>query len=201
MHHKRKIRILFSCMLLCVCILVGGTIAFMSIVIGVKANEFHNGVVNIEVTEEFLQEDIRTDLSVDKEVRILNSDADGRLNNIIPLYVRVRLAASWKEGESILPVDVDSFLQYDLNLSDDSKKEDVWVKGDDGYYYYTGIVNPKEATKVLLNRIWVEDKNSSQLPEEGYLEVQVLADAIQATTKAANEAWNNPCCLENKIYE
>ena len=156
--------------------------------------------------------------TVVKQVRIKNSRQDSKGNgnlNVVPAYIRVQLVPTWvkdadnetteKKEQVVLPVDAASLIDYQLNLKSNSKNEpsksnDVdgdWVQGDDGYYYFTKPVDPDKYTDYLLET--VSGKSGVTFPQDGYLELNVLVDAIQATnTKAANDAWGNPTTDQGK---
>lgn len=64
-------------------------------------------------------------------------------------------------------------------------------------FYFTKPVDPDKYTDYLLET--VSGKSGVTFPQEGYLELNVLVDAIQATnTKAANDAWGTPTTNQGK---
>lgn len=183
---------------------VGTTFGMLTHVTEVKENKFSHGIVNIEIDEKFAADaDIRKE-EVEKEVRIQNSDAQGKLPNIVPIYIRAQLVPQWKnEKGELMPVNAESLLNYDLNLKNSAndranvKERDVegeWILADDGYYYFTGVVDPLEYTDDLL--MSVKAKADADLPGKGHLEIEVLGDAVQAAGNAREDAWGTP--TENK---
>lgn len=178
----------------------GGTIAFLAFNTDGVRNVFTSGVVNIEVEEEFNGGDIRNNDVIVKQVRIKNDDAKGELN-VVDAYIRVNLVATWVDDDgSVVPVDAESLIDYNLNL-DNSSADDVqgsWVLGDDGFYYFNAAVAPNEYTDYLLES--VSAKANVVLPETGHLEINVLADAIQASGDAYQDAWGNPTSDNVEIY-
>lgn len=200
---------------------VGITLALLKKVTNTLYNAFGPGIVNIAVDEDFKGGDILTEGSVVKKVRIKNSKEEDL--NIVPAYIRVQLVATWMKDEVdengnvrsvAVPVDPMEFLTYELNLADrmvEGNVEGYWVEGKDGYYYFTEPVDPENLTDYLLERVSV--KEGAEIPREaegGYLQINVLADAIQAegsTTedhvKAVNDAWDSPCYSngETPIYK
>ena len=61
-----------------------------------------------------------------------------------------------------------------------------WIRGSDGYYYYTQPVSPNASTDVLINR-------AEQLIEYSgrSLHIQIASQGIQAApTTAVTDAWD-----------
>lgn len=101
-------------------------------------------------------------------------------------YVRVKLVMNWvsKDGKTISgePVNID--VQYDTNN---------WLE-QDGIYYYTTPVAPKDAETGSVTSNLLQEGNPIKQPKDapdGYhLEVTVLAESIQAAPSTAVEgAW------------
>ena len=197
---------------------LGGTFAFLTCRTPGVANPFDPGIVNVVVEEHFEPKDIREGEIV-KQVRVknsrTNSKGEGNLN-IVPVYVRVQLAATWmkenpKEEKSVVVAfDPAPYIDYQLNLRSSSTGEltqenDVegdWVPGDDGYYYFTAPVEPDQCTDYLLEGVKLkENAVLPKLAEEGNLQVDVLVDAVQAHgTAAVNQAWDHPTSEGLQIY-
>ena len=75
----------------------------------------------------------------------------------------------------------------------------VSILGNDGFYYFTGVVEPDKYTDYLLESVSL--KENAVAPENGNLEVNVLADAVQADVSKVNQAWNTPKDANgNQIY-
>lgn len=197
---------------------VGGSLALLQARTNTKENNFKYGLVNVVPEEHFEPGDIREG-EVVKQLRIKNSRTDSKGEgdlNIVPAYVRVKLVASWvKEGEQgenpvIVPFDPAPYICYGLNLNSENASEltqstDVdgdWVKGDDGCYYFTKPVEPDAYTDYLLETVSLSD--SAVLPqaaEGGYLQIDVLVDAEQASSPdAVKQAWGNPTVESVSIY-
>ncbi len=177
-------------------LVVGGTVAILAFRTDGVENVFTSGVVNIEVEEDFDDEaDIRTGDPVKKLVCIKNDSMNGQLN-VVPIYIRVKLVANWVEDDgSVVAIDATQLLDYNLNLDSSSKtaEKDVdgdWVLGEDGFYYFTKAIDPDTCTDYLLES--VSAKEGAVLPETGHLEINVLADAIQANGDAYINAWGDP---------
>ena len=214
---SNKFKVSAAVVVLVLGVSIGGTIAWLRKSTDTVRNSFDPGVVNVTIDENFEPGDVRNKTVV-KQVRIKNSrqDSKGNVNlNVVPAYIRVQLVPTWvkdadnettgKKEQVVLPVDAASLIDYQLNLKSNSKNEpsksnDVdgdWVQGDDGYYYFTKPVDQDKYTDYLLET--VSGKSGVTFPQDGYLELNVLVDAIQATnTKAANDAWGNPTTDQGK---
>ena len=70
------------------------------------------------------------------------------------------------------------------------------MKGHDGYYYSTSILNAEETTNELLESVQaVVDKNTVGenfvgLYKDKYLQVDVKSEAIQVSEEACKKLWN-----------
>lgn len=201
-----------------VMIATGDSMALLQAKTQTLENHFVYGLVNVVPEETFTPTDISNGKVV-KQLRIKNSrtNAKGEGNlNIVPAYVRVQLVASWVKEEAgeeqpvLVPFDPTPYLQYDLNLNSENKStqakehevEGDWVIGDDGYYYFTKAIDPDQYTDDLLEGVAL--KEGATLPviaKEGYLQLDVLVDAVQAKDPdAVNTAWNFPTSGEKNIY-
>lgn len=158
---------------------VGGTLAWVTARTETITNTFEMGSIVPEIKEDF---DNRTK----ENVYVTN-------NGSVPAYVRVALVYTWRDDATpgknpdntgtivAEPVDVEN----DLSIVWGSDK---WLKGTDGYYYYTEPVGAGEETKKLISSLSV--KGTSENGKLYNLDVQILVDAIQAEpVKAVTETW------------
>ena len=135
-----------------------------------------------------------------KDVKVINTGD-------IDAFIRAEVVVTWKKQEG------NSYVVYgqrpekgtdyvvSLNL-----KEDGWVEGNDGFYYFTKAVAPESVsadshfTDILINSCTV----TGTPPSDGYyLSVEIIASAIQAKgesfgaptgeegQKPAEIAWTN----------
>ena len=110
-------------------------------------------------------------------------------------YIRVAVVVNWTgaDGTKIWankPVEgTDYKIVY--NLSDDG-----WVKGSDGFYYYSKAVSPTSPdnlTSILIKEAKLMDGVTPPTGTDNtqyYLSVEIVASAIQATSKAVKD-WSN----------
>lgn len=97
---------------------------------------------------------------ISKRVSVLNTGAN-------PCWVRVKLT-NGADGEA----DSDEITDLDINLKD-------WIAGDDGYYYYSKVLEPGVETEKLFSQIKISGSaDSSYLGK--ILKLTVWAFAVQS---------------------
>ena len=99
-----------------------------------------------------------------------------------PSYIRAAVVVTWvtSDGSTLAETPVEGE-DYDITYAENTG----WLKGDDGYWYYTTPVNPNESTGILIDEC-------TQLAEKAdcQLAVEILASAIQSDpSDAVTEAW------------
>lgn len=110
-----------------------------------------------------------------KAVQIVNLDKEDRA---VPAYVRARIVPIWRDanGNGIAVPARITLLDGDEN----------WEQLGD-CYYYTLPVDPGDMTGYLMEKVRLD----SDVPAGATLEIEVLADAVQAEGGAASEAWGS----------
>lgn len=171
---------------------VGGTLAWLSAHTNSVTNTFTMGNVDPDVEESF-----SPDHTTKSDIKVTN-------NGSVEAYVRVALVFSWRDGATPGSYDYeDSTEQPGGTIVADTPVEGTdytftpqntndWIKGTDGYYYYKYPVKPNtnEASQEpsegsqtsSLGTIEVIENDKSK---EYNLDVQVLADSIQAAPETA----------------
>ena len=174
----KRAAVLLTAIALLLAAAVGGTIAYLVASTGEVVNTFTPTKVDIEITEKF--PDPKT---VKSEVRIWNTGT-------IPAYIRAKVVVSWKasEGGQVYGAYPDAGEDYEITWGGAPWFEaDINDDTDVGYRYYNEAVLPGEFTKVPLI---VECKPVGEAPEGYYLDVDILAQAIQAVPiTAVEQAW------------
>lgn len=185
--HKKRNAVVVGLSVLCL-LTFGAVLALLSHETAVAENTLKIGYVNIGVIEQDKTSkpiedknnvldygEIVKDKTVTKKVAIKNIDLKDYPT--VDTFVRVQFVATLrdKNGNGVgTPITV----KYNTG----SLK---WVQKD-GYYYYTEAVKPDEITELLLESV----TPTSEIPAGASLEIQVLADGIQANPiDAAKEAW------------
>jgi len=147
-------------------VVVAGTVAYLFTKTDDVVNSFEPGKVQCAVNESF-SNNIKSSIKVENE-------------GTTPAFMRVCFTTYWveKDGNTTNVVGRDATLpSFVLG--------EGWVKGSDGYYYYTSPVDPEGETGELLG-------SSMQLSTDGNFVqvVEVFAQAIQsAPDRAVLEAW------------
>ena len=170
---KKSILIVTLALLLTVA--VGSTLAYIFMRTNPVNNTFTPAQVSCAVVEEF--ED-----NVKSNVKIQNTgDTDA--------YIRVAIVITWKNDQGVVwaeaPTSNDYTIEWNLTA-------DGWVKGPDGYYYYTQKVAPHGGlhdglTDVLITSCTPVTGNA---PEGYVLSVEIVASAIQASPDTVvEEQW------------
>ena len=168
---NKKVILLAVSLVLILSAAIGGTVAYLIDQTGSITNTFTPVKVTPEVTEDF-------DHKVKNNVKITN-DGD------IPAYIRVKVVVTWKNGNDVYgaaPVENKDYTWQIPGIG--------WVKGKDGFYYYTKPVPAGEKTSILLTDCKLKD--DVKAPAGYSLSVDIHAQAIQAEpTTAVTSAWNN----------
>lgn len=166
-------------------------------------NNFTTGSVRTEVYEGKFQQNSELPSNnnpVDKCVKVINTGEN-------PVLVRVIINPQWdeekdKDGKVIKPI-TSASNQVKLNFSDsvidnwtNGSENGNWIKGNDGYYYYNKVLEPKNkdteksVTKELLKSVSLKENIPNDEKEEYQnrnLTVNVSSEAIQVNEKALNE--------------
>ena len=141
-------------------------LAWLATSSGEVKNTFAPGKTDIEIEEKF-------ENNVKSDVKVINKGN-------IPVYIRANLVFTWKDSAgNIIEKPADATLTVDHGNGD-------WVKGSDGFWYYTKPVAVKGSTTNIINKATIE------FPEgKGYkMDLEVMAQSIQAEPKDAVEgAW------------
>ncbi|MEF9942413.1 MAG: hypothetical protein RR920_02520 [Lachnospiraceae bacterium] len=189
---------------------IGSTTAYLTKVVGVAHNVFSpRKIVNIAVVEstpqdshemvtsehgtkvvyQKLTEQNTQQAPISKEVWIQNLNHPS--NRTDDVYIRARLVPIWRTSKAgnVAPIGtgIDTSNVRFVICPDDTHTPGHWKLAQDGYYYFTEKVSPAHQTDQLISGVYLSD---GVIPsKEARLEVQVLADAVQATSEAVTEAW------------
>lgn len=146
---------------------VGGSVAWLFRTSEI-VNTFQPGTITGDIEETF-------DGNVKKDVKVHN-EGD------VPVYIRVALVPTWKDGENATGLVAEG--TYSLTLGSNK-----WFKSADGFYYYSVPVAAGAKTEVLIT----ECKPLTSLGEAykgKKFELDVIATMIQAAPpEAVKEAW------------
>ena len=156
-----------------------------------KENKFYIGSIQTKINEDFDKnsEEVKnlSTIAVKKKVCIENTGKN-------PVLVRVIITPQWEktdENGNIIGNIVSASNQVQLNFSNDISKN--WIKGNDGYYYYNKVLEPKEITSYLLESVQLKDNIPSDEKDEykdRELAINVSSEATQVNEKALDNKWN-----------
>ena len=179
-NYQRKLKLLQSkqslaiklviCLILLLMISVGGTIAFVVTHTSEIRNTFTESVVKCEVDETFKD-------NVKSNVSIKNT---GDTTAYIRAFVNVTWMNESGQVASVSPKSTDYMIEY---------SDSGWLKGSDGYYYYSLPVQPNNKTEVLINSCQLLETASA--PDGYYLSVEIVCSAIQSTpVSVVKDIWH-----------
>lgn len=163
----KKALILMVSLVAILAVSVGGVLAWLATSSKDVTNTFAPGDTKIEIEEKF-------ENNVKSDVKVINKGN-------IPVYIRANLVFTWKDS-------ADNIIKKpaDATLTVTPENPTGWVKGSDGFWYYTKPVAADGETTKLI------DKATIKFPEgKGYqMDLEVMAQSIQAEPKDAVEgAW------------
>ena len=165
---SKKLLITIICAALAICVTAGGTVAYIFSKGQETENDFEPVFVSCDVEESF-------DGVTKTDVKVRNT---GDIN----AYIRATFIVMWTSDSgsvySSAPVEN---TDYKIVFGSPS-----WVKGSDGFYYYSLPVSSGSATDLLIQSISL----IGEAPEGYSLSVHITATAIQAEPpKAVQDAW------------
>lgn len=170
MKNIKKSLVLLTAMVVLLCAVVGGTVAYLVTATDPVTNTFTPTSSSTSIEEDF-------NGKVKNNVKITNTgDVD--------VYIRAAVVVTWQNDAGTVlgqaPKEVSDYT-IDWTMND-------WIgPKNDGYYYYTKSVSKDNTTGVLFT----DCKPLKAAPVDGYtLHVEIISEAIQAEpTTAVQEAW------------
>lgn len=139
----------------------------------------------------------KVEVSVDDEMneaRTQKSNVVVSNDGNVPAYLRLACSVAWfYEPAEGSPIAVAAW-QGRGEFKTDGKEglSTVWVKGEDGFYYYPYPVNPGKSAKHALFDTFTVPQESTEAPfPEGYLDMMLLLQGVQydADMAKVKEAW------------
>ena len=181
-NYQRKLKLLQSkqslaiklviCLILLLMISVGGTIAFVVTHTSEIRNTFTESVVKCEVDETF-KDNVKSNVSI-------------KNTGDTTAYIRAFVNVTWmnESKQVVASVSPKEKTDYEINYSTSG-----WLKGSDGYYYYSLPVQPNNKTAVLINSCQLLETASA--PDGYYLSVEIVCSAIQSTPESVvSNIWH-----------
>jgi hypothetical protein len=161
------------------CIISGVTLAYVFTHTDPLENTFDPSKVSCQVLE---GEDGNTfDGETKTDVQIQNTGETDA-------YIRVAVVVTWMSEDkktvtaSVPQENTDYSITYAIGSG--------WLKGADGFWYYTSPVAVDDITKVLISDCHLLD--TATIPEGFYLSVEIVASAIQSTPEyVVTQQWSS----------
>ena len=179
---KNKKYIVICSLFFCLC--VGVTLALTSMVGNELTNSFTLGSVETEIDEK--GPNIHDD-HIDKQPYVNNTGTNSAL-------VRMRVTISPNELINEYGINlVYNSQDYEYSPVEDAAWEDTenyWIyNNDDGFWYYTGIIETNEPTEPLFTRVTGNGiiGNNGLISELEGLEITVYYDSIQSVARDEND--------------
>lgn len=165
---KTRALVVIAALVLIIGIGVSGTTAFIKTQTPSLPNVFKPSKVTCEVDETFTG-----DKTTKTNVSIKNTgDTDA--------FIRAMVIINLKDDDgNIMAAQPVAGTDYTITYATTD-----WTQGTDGFWYYTKTVTPENKTGVLITEI-------KTLNTEYHLDVQIIAQAIQNTEKAVQDAWGS----------
>lgn len=176
-----KKSIIIASVMLLLLMTVGTTLAYIFTETDPVENTFKPSKVSCAVVENGgtpVTGSVTDTGDVKKNVQIKNTgDTDA--------YIRVAVLVNWAsaDGSSVWATKPEEGDNSDYNI--EYNFDDSWVKGGDGYWYYTKSVPPTDGSN--LTDILIESATQNKEGPKGtdgtqyYLSIEIVASAIQST--------------------
>lgn len=172
-HMSKRTALLVLSLVMILSVSVGGTLAYLIAQTGDVTNVFQPGEVTTTTPEDF-------DKQTKENVRISTAGSN------IDTYVRAQIVVNWIEADNETVSGQKPVEDVDYTISINGTD---WMQGDDGFWYCKEVVKAGEETPVLINSCAPVPNMG---PLGGHLQVTILSQAVQASDKAIEEAWNTP---------
>lgn len=182
---KRKKSVFMLAYLALIMLLVGGTtLALLMTKTDSVTNKFNPSKVTSEVVEDF-------DNKVKNNVQIRNTGN-------IDAYIRAEVVATWQDSNGNIYGEI-PVLNQDYEIIWTGLEDATWIKGADGFYYYTksvaGVPDGESTDKGGLTSVLFTNckmKSDVVKPEDYTLHVEIIASAIQSNPDSVVEyEWSN----------
>ena len=183
MNTKKKAIIVVLVLILVIAASIGSTVAYFSDKTETKNNQFAVGNIKIELTEEKWDaakeakenENMYPGQIIDKDPVVTNIGDN-------TCYVRIKVSGLDTLG-------ADKVIKYLTGGTVDALGTD-WVKGTDGYFYYTKVLEKDAATTALFDQIQIPtsvENWNGETSQQTY-SIDVVAEAVQAEGFATYDA-------------
>lgn len=166
-NHIKKSASLLAALILMIVVGAGTTLAYIIDTTG-------------SLTNTFLPSQVTCSVNTDKSIKN-TGDVDA--------YIRAAVVITWKNGDGdVYGQKPMAGTDYTISLNDTAQASNVWVKGSDGFYYWTSPVAVNASTNPLIASF----SPIAEAPAGYTLSLEILTEAIQATpATVVTSSWTS----------
>lgn len=142
-------------------------------------NAFQISDIDVDISEEFAPPSQWDGSEWEKLVKVQN-------NSTGPALIRVSIQKRWEDKQGNPWAGNINFINLQFS------REDLWVDGTDGYFYYNQIIDTGQFTKILLESVSLSiPENQKSLYADKRVKIEVDVEAVQATSEGYQAVWKN----------
>ena len=147
----------------------------------VVTNNFNVANIDVDIKEDFTPQN-NWDGSVNEKLVKIQNNSTG------PALIRVSIQKRWENNDGTSWAGNTEF----INLNFSNNKNNLWINGNDGYFYYNKILEKAELTDPLLDSVNLNIPGElSNLYKGKRVTIDVDVEAVQATLDGYNATWKN----------
>lgn len=182
--NKKKKSMLFLAIAVCVSTTVGIVAMANSKKNDVIDNRLNIATLRGDIEEKDFKEkeDIQIGETKSKEVSVKNT---GNLNLFVRVMAFPQIEVPQKDSEGN---DSPTLLEANIGKEIEVVIGTDWIDGEDGYYYYTGKVEPGKATTPLFSEVKLSDSVADTY-KGAALEMQIKSETVPAANFQYRKAW------------
>ncbi|WP_415329954.1 hypothetical protein [Clostridium perfringens] len=147
----------------------------------VVTNNFNVANIDVDIKEDFTPPN-NWDGSVNEKLVKIQNNSTG------PALIRVSIQKRWENNDGTSWAGNTDF----INLNFSNNKNNLWIDGNDGYFYYNKILEKSGLTDPLLDSVNLNIPSElSNLYKGKRVTIDVDVEAVQATLDGYNATWKN----------
>ncbi|MGV2804264.1 hypothetical protein GNF85_11370 [Clostridium perfringens] len=147
----------------------------------VVTNNFNVANIDVDIKEDFTPPN-NWDGSVNEKLVKIQNNSTG------PALIRVSIQKRWENNDGTSWAGNTDF----INLNFSNNKNNLWIDGKDGYFYYNKILEKSGLTDPLLDSVNLNIPSElSNLYKGKRVNIDVDVEAVQATLDGYNATWKN----------
>lgn len=147
----------------------------------IVTNNFNVANIDVDIKEDFTPPN-NWDGSVNEKLVKIQNNSTG------PALIRVSIQKRWENNDGTSWAGNTDF----INLNFSNNKNNLWIDGKDGYFYYNKILEKSGLTDPLLDSVNLNIPSElSNLYKGKRVTIDVDVEAVQATLDGYNATWKN----------